>query len=200
VPFIKDIIMKEHNINKLDNFISGYYGNNISYCNELIEIFKNSDEKEDGIVGTSGVVDRFIKDSVDLILTQEIFHEYLEKLLIPAKNEYIKKYPYCNEYNPWIVKEFANIQYYKPGAGYHVWHTERSGMQIPCSSRHLVFMTYLNDVTDAGETEWLHQKIKIKPEKGLTIIWPVDWTFTHRGIVSPTQEKYIVTGWFSFLK
>ena len=60
-------------------------------------------------------------------------------------------------------------------------------------------MTYLNDVNDAGETEFLHQNIKIKPEKGLTIIWGADWTFTHRGIPSPTEEKTIVTGWLSFI-
>ena len=70
-----------------------------------------------------------------------------------------------------------------------------SGIDI---SRHLVFMTYLNDVTDCGETEWFHQKVKIQPRKGLTVIWPPDWTHTHRGIPSPTQTKYIVTGWYCF--
>ena len=59
-------------------------------------------------------------------------------------------------------------------------------------------MTYLNDVIDRGETEFFHQKIKVKPKKGLTLIWPVDWTFYHRGIPSPTQEKYIITGWYCF--
>ena len=59
-------------------------------------------------------------------------------------------------------------------------------------------MTYLNDVTDGGETEFLHQKFKIKPEKGLSIIWPADWTFTHKGVVSPTQTKYIATGWYEY--
>jgi hypothetical protein len=54
-------------------------------------------------------------------------------------------------------------------------------------------------VTDQGETEFYHQNIKIKPEKGLTIIWPADWTFTHRGLPSLTQEKFVVTGWFSYV-
>ena len=61
-------------------------------------------------------------------------------------------------------------------------------------------MTYLNDVSDHGETEWFHQKLKVKPKKGLTVIWPADWTFTHRGISSPTQRKIIVTGWFSYVQ
>jgi hypothetical protein len=54
-------------------------------------------------------------------------------------------------------------------------------------------------VLDQGETEFFHQKIKFKPEKGLTLIWPADWTFTHRGIASLSEEKYIATGWLSFV-
>jgi len=59
-------------------------------------------------------------------------------------------------------------------------------------------MTYLNDISDEGETEFLYQKIKVKPEKGLTLIWPTDWTHTHRGIPSQTETKYIATGWYRF--
>ena len=59
-------------------------------------------------------------------------------------------------------------------------------------------MTYLNDVTDGGETEFMYQKLKIKPKKGLTLIWPADWTHTHRGIPSMTQVKYIATGWYCY--
>ena len=58
-------------------------------------------------------------------------------------------------------------------------------------------MTYLNDVPDGG-TEFLYQNIKTKAQKGLTLIWPAHFTHTHRGIVSKTQPKYIITGWWSF--
>jgi hypothetical protein len=61
-------------------------------------------------------------------------------------------------------------------------------------------MTYLNDVTDDGETEFYYQQVKFQPKKGLTVIWPADWTHTHRGIASMTQDKYIVTGWYNFTK
>ena len=49
------------------------------------------------------------------------------------------------------------------------------------------------------QTEWYYQKKKIQPKKGLSVIWPPDFTHTHRGIPSPTQEKYIVTGWWNFI-
>ena len=51
----------------------------------------------------------------------------------------------------------ANFQYYPPSGGYKTYHTERTGAGEPEGSRHLVFMTYLNDVTDNGGTEFYHQ-------------------------------------------
>ena len=59
-------------------------------------------------------------------------------------------------------------------------------------------MTYLNDISDRGGTAFFHQKLEVQPEKGLTLIWPADWTHTHRGVVSMTEEKYIITGWCVF--
>eukprot|EP00802_Teleaulax_amphioxeia_P024216 Tamp_24887.p2 GENE.Tamp_24887~~Tamp_24887.p2 ORF type:complete len:102 (+),score=10.64 Tamp_24887:145-450(+) len=91
------------------------------------------------------------------------------------------------------------LQYYPPSGGYKTYHTERTGAGEPEGSRHLVFMTYMNDVTDAGGTEFYHQGATIQPVKGLTLIWPADWTFTHRGVPSPTQEKMIITGWFNYV-
>ena len=59
-------------------------------------------------------------------------------------------------------------------------------------------MNYLNSVKEGGETAWHHQKLKVKPEKGLTVIWPVDWTFTHKGYTTINEDKYIITGWYNF--
>ena len=87
-----------------------------------------------------------------------------------------------------------NIQYYKAGQGYKDWHCERSSN----NKRLLVWMTYLNDVPDGG-TEFLYQNITSPAKKRLTLIWPTDWTHTHRGQISEGHEKYIATGWFQFI-
>ena len=89
-----------------------------------------------------------------------------------------------------------NIQRYYPGEGYFEYHCERNTKD---SKRVLVFMTYLNDINDEGETEFYYQKLKVKPEQGLTLFWPPEWTHLHRGITSKTETKYIITGWFSFV-
>jgi hypothetical protein len=82
--------------------------------------------------------------------------------------------------------------------GFYEYHSERTSAKNDYgAARHLVFMTYLNDVSNGG-TEFYHQKLITQAEKGLTLIWPVDWTFTHRGVISPDQEKYITTGWYDF--
>ena len=68
-----------------------------------------------------------------------------------------------------------------------------------CLHRILIFMTYLNTVKDGG-TFFKYQKLKIPAKKGLTLIWPSDWTHTHKGEISKTKEKFIVTGAFGFLE
>ena len=83
-----------------------------------------------------------------------------------------------------------------PGEGFYRWHMENSGIG-QTKLRHLVFMTYLNTLDNAG-TEFLYQKTKMPCEKGLTVIWPAAWTHTHRGVTNYEGEKTIITGWFSF--
>jgi hypothetical protein len=188
--------MKQHAVNSLDNFICGWYLDNDTLCDNLIEYHK-SQPRVNG--ETIGGYQPEVKNSFDCMLKDpELAKQYYESLQL-CVNEYIKTYPWCDQYAAWGVMQDANIQQYEPNGAFYKWHTERINAQIPSVSRHLVFMTYLNDITDDGETEFLHQKIKVKPEKGLTLMWPADWTFTHRGVPSPTQEKYIITGWFNFL-
>ena len=95
------------------------------------------------------------------------------------------------------ITEHFNIQHYGKGGGFKKWNFESGNHnEMYIRRRILVFMTYLNDVDDGG-TEFKHQKLITPAKKGLTLIWPVWWTHTHRGQVSHTKEKYIVTGWLS---
>jgi hypothetical protein len=60
----------------------------------------------------------------------------------------------------------------------------------------LVFMVYLNDL-EYGGTEFMFQNHTEKAEAGKLLIWPTDWTYYHRGQISKTEAKYILTGWYS---
>jgi hypothetical protein len=179
-------------------FLLWDYVDDISICDRLIEFYKNSDEKKLGIIGDGFKPE--IKDSTDVSLkvNNDLGQEYLTQLQIIVK-KYINKFPFVDSYGPWTVLEGLSIQHYAPpDQAFKAWHTERAGGSFTDIIRHLVFMTYLNDVHDGGETEWYHQEVKLSPRKGLTAIWPVDWTYTHRGVPSKTEHKYIVTGWFSY--
>jgi hypothetical protein len=182
----------------VSSFIEQYYLEDLSICDRLIEYFENSKEKNIGKVGFN-LVDKAIKDSTDVYLNDGNLASEYNLELQQAVNKYVSKYKFCGEYDKFGLTEKINIQHYLPGQGFHKWHCERTGKQMPEASRHLVFMTYLNDVDDGGETEFYYQELKVKPRKGLTLIWTADWTHTHRGITSPTQNKYIVTGWLNFM-
>lgn len=180
-------------------FLFWDYIDDLSLCDRLIEFHKKSDEKCFGETG--GGYHPEVKDSTDLTVgfESDLVLEYLTQLQ-KVTNKYIEKFPAVNSYAPWTICEKINIQHYAPpNQAFKEWHTERGGHTFVDASRHLVFMTYLNDVSDGGETEWYHQQIKVSPKKGLTVIWPTDWTYTHRGCVSKTEHKYIVTGWYSFV-
>jgi hypothetical protein len=82
-----------------------------------------------------------------------------------------------------------------PGAGYHVWHCEQGNDES--ANRCLVYSLYLNNINDAGETEFLYQKLRIPPKENSMILWPAGFTHPHRGnVVHGDKSKYIITGWF----
>jgi hypothetical protein len=184
----------------MDNFIHQAYLADLSVCDELITLFNSSSNKMPG--NTFGGVNKQQKTSTDISFhASEIgYSPTLEKyflLLQKVCDQYIKLYPFCDAYSPWQI-DYFNIQHYAPTEGYFAWHCERNGAHPKTSNRHLVWMTYLNDVDDAGGTEFLHQQQIIQPRKGLTLIWPADWTYTHRGVASPTEHKHIITGWYNY--
>lgn len=185
----------------MSDFIFTDYLQDITICDRIIDWFKETEMKGPGWAGGPDRSDNTVKVSTDsnLRYNVELCNEYLAALDVVCK-KYIEKYSFADYYAPWDVMDSVNIQYYQPGEGFYAWHCERGAVKHPAGSRHMVFMTYLNDVTDGGETEFYYQELKIQPKKGLTVLWPADWTHTHRGITSPTQEKYIVTGWYNYLK
>lgn len=86
-----------------------------------------------------------------------------------------------------------------PGGGYHVWHAEQGNKEH--AERVLVYMLYLNDLgeQDGGETEFLYQRLRFRPEANTMILWPAAYTHAHRGnTVLGDCSKYIVTGWFYY--
>lgn len=156
----------------------------------------------DGMVFNDGdtYVDKDYKESVDLhipvSLSLKPIQDYTSALQ-GVLNKYTERFPF-SELSRFLIVEPMSMQWYPPGGGFKQWHTERANALPGNVYRHLVFMTYLNDVPDGG-TEWFYQDKYVPAQKGYTVIWPADWTHHHRGVVSNTSEKVIITGWFSFV-
>ena len=191
------------NLTSQNSFIGAYYVPT-GICDTVVDYYNNSKEKYSGTVAhytEDNQLTETIKESTECVLSPNCSsgHLYFTELK-KCLNLYIEQYPYSNNYGPFSIKENVKIQHYAPGQGYTAYHTERGSCSEPNASRHLVFMTYLNDVYDGGETEFFHQQLKVTPKKGLTLIWPADWTYTHRGIAAPVEEKIIITGWWNFIK
>ena len=91
-------------------------------------------------------------------------------------------------------------KYVKNQGGYPYWHSEIYPQQQGTEALHrnLLFMFYLNDVDEGGETEFYYQDKKVKPKAGRMVIAPAGFTHTHRGNVPLSNDKYILTSWVLF--
>ena len=182
-----------------DTFIQGWYMPE-KVCDDLVKLFK--ERKGNAKPGASLYegkvhVDKKIKDSLDLQLGANNFEpgvfEYRQHLQ-NVLDLYIKEYPEIDRLDKFNVED-VNLQWYPKDGGFKEWHYERGAKTN--MDRVLVFMTYLNDVQNGG-THFKYQKLTTPAKKGLTIIWPPDWTHTHKGEISK-NEKIIATGWFRLI-
>ncbi len=89
-------------------------------------------------------------------------------------------------------------QKYDAGRGnYNYWHCEvfpKAPHNEPLH-RTLLFMFYLNDVAEGGQTEFFYQQRAIRPQRGRMVIAPAYFTHTHRGCTPVSGDKYILTSW-----
>lgn len=187
----------------------GQYNIDGSVCDDLIALFKHARKEKlvhKGRIGTSekgAVIDKAIKDSEDLyvgkvsdeLLQQYRFPEFTE-LLKDNVDKYLAEHTILSRLGPFRIAESPIIQHYKPGGGFKKLHFERYGLSS--SSRWLVWMMYLNTVKYGGGTYFKYQDFTATPEKGRMLLWPSDFTHTHKGVVAPSEHKYIFTGWLNF--
>ena len=83
------------------------------------------------------------------------------------------------------------------GGGFTTWHSELpifGKRWTDFRERFGVWTFYLND-TDTGYTDFMYQKLSVKPETGKLVIWPAYFTHKHRANPDLKEDKYIITGW-----
>ena len=193
----------------MTNFI--YTKNNAlsaNVCLNLIKAFEESDLKQPGVLyGPEGISSDSDKKSTDItfdpsFMNKEPWSLLLEDVIVSVKTgvlDYLNRHSTAmSKMDPIDLYTYFNMQKYEPNEGFFGWHCERAGVKH--SDRLLVWMVYLNNLTDRGETEFFYQQHFETPARGKLVIWPSDWTHLHRGISSPTETKYILTGWITHIK
>ena len=172
-------------------------------CKNLINIFNSHPDKHfagqvsyfDEECSDKKKVDTNQKKSVELELNQfnlpvlDAYYSGLQKLLMG----YMQLYPEVQRL-PSFTPTCARIQRYDKDGHFNSWHYVSGGGDT--QKRCLVYMTYLNDVEEGGQTYFKYQKKEIKPEVGKTVIWPSAWTYTHKGVGPKDGYKFIATGWY----
>ena len=168
------------------------------FCVDAIERFEhNREDHYPGRIGQLADHDNSIKRSTDLVVSGKPHWQDVDRVLFKslgiALREFRNQYPYFN--GPFKDMGYG-LQRTNPGEFYH-WHID--GGNHDFSYRQLVAIWYLNDVEGpGGETEFLYQSVKIKPEQGKLLLFPPFWTHEHRGVQLQSGVKYIATTWIVF--
>ena len=198
--------MKRANLDKANlnpNFI-GSWIIEPTVCEEIIEYFEKNKQKQNQGLITSGI-NLEAKNRQDITLSpkelrlpeNKIYISYF-KSLFECYKDYNLQWPFLSTIVNHLDIGNFNIGKYGPGQHFQKVHCERCGLNT--LHRLFAFMTYLNNVEEGGSTYFNHYDLDIKPTKGLTILWPAEWTHSHKGNVLKSGVKYIITGWLIFPK
>ncbi len=186
------------------HFVREYYVSDIDVCDKLIDFFHAV--RRLGFTGPGRTgnyqVNKAVKDSEDFSVEQlPANHPELPTPDASGYNsvmqqfvDFIPRY-YDDVDASWRqeigFKYLPHFQYYKPGGGFKAWHCDATGNTV---NRHLVFLLYLNDVPGGG-TEFMGEDYICEAKKGKVLMFPANFCYPHRGQISQTHEKYILTGW-----
>ena len=176
------------------------FSNSISRedCLDIINRFEDSEEDHyQGRVGQTFEENLDIKKSTDMVVSGKENWKDVDDLLFTSLAKALSGVKKQFDFFTGPFKDIGYaVQRTKPGEFFH-WHIDSGSHQF--SDRQMVAIWYLNDVIGpGGETEFLHQNVKIKPEAGKLILFPPFWTHEHRGVTLKKDIKYIATTWIVF--
>ena len=171
----------------------------VELCNEFVENFEEGKKNETIIEADASPNPIHRKDEALFVtsLSSTIYprppvEEYFQFLNL-CFTCYRERYSIT--FGGTIFNDIFKIHKVRKTEGYHKWHYEKG--EASQMNRMLVYMTYLEVPKKGGETEFLHQSLRIDPVVGRTLIWPAGFTHMHRGNPPLDGEKMYITGWFT---
>jgi hypothetical protein len=120
------------------------------------------------------------------------FHAQIDKYL----TEYNRQLGLTLPIPPSAKLDELRIKRYRAGSGEnfqpHFDAYERM------SARYLVFLWYLNDVAEGGETAFVDIDVKVAPRAGRLLMFPPYWMYQHAGLPPVSNDKYIISTYLMF--
>jgi predicted 2-oxoglutarate/Fe(II)-dependent dioxygenase YbiX len=169
-----------------------------AFCDEVVRRFEAQPEQQRaGVIGQTGLQQEGIKRTTDLVVSDKPDWKDVDQVffrcMAAALREFRETFPYFK--GPFKDLGYQ-VQRYREGEYYH-WHIDGGSHQF--SQRQLVALWFLNDVPGpGGETEFLYQDVRVRPEKGKLVLFPPFWTHEHRAVAVQSGVKYIATTWVVF--
>ncbi|WJW74334.1 2OG-Fe(II) oxygenase [Thiohalobacter sp. IOR34] len=167
-------------------------------CRDMIARFEASEEEQyAGRIGQTRHQDQQIKRTTDLVVSGKPHWQDVDRNLFRSLGLALKEFREAFPYFKGPFKDMGyQIQRYQPGE-YYQWHIDGGSHEF--AQRQLVALWYLNDVPGpGGETEFLFQEVKVRPEEGKLVLFPPFWTHEHRAVKLEQGVKYIATTWVVF--
>ena len=141
----------------------------------------------------------FFEQEPDLIVLENSIPLLQEYVVTTWKcyEKFKEKYGFLESLSLHQMSYSVKLQKYKPSQGYHVWHCDTGN--VLQGRRMIVSTLYLNTVERGGETEFLHQSMRVPPVQGTLALFPTYWTHPHRGNPPLEGNKYIMNSWLEFI-
>lgn len=167
-------------------------------CAAIVQRFEAHREHHyEGRIGQLESKDQSIKKSTDMTVSDKPDWKDVDTLFFRSLANALQA---VREQFPFFRGRFKDMGYaiQRTNAGeYYHWHIDGGSHEF--SYRQLVVIWYLNDVPGpGGETEFLFQGLKVRPEAGKMVLFPPFWTHEHRGVTLEKGVKYIATTWVVF--
>lgn len=167
-------------------------------CTQLIALFENNPswQQRNGAGVRSGL-EASAWTEMDLARTRDAT---LAGQLLSYIHDYYQRYNQdCGfslpisppaQLDRWIIKR------YRPsGAERFQPHFDSVG---PVCFRYLVFLWYLNDVSEGGQTAFPDLDTHIDARQGRLLMFPPYWMFQHQGLAPRSGDKYILSTYLRY--
>ena len=186
-------------LKKENHFIGAWQLDNTELCNEIINFFNKDNENHKHISVLEKIKGNDQSDFIRLIVSPnrvkeenlEIIKKYIENLML-SYQQFLNDWDFFQKWDRIYLGDIFIDKFLLSGHNKR-YHCDRDS--IDNSHKMLSWITFLNDLDDdEGLLSFKYLNIDIKPKKGLTLIWPSDWTHTYNEGQIKKNEKYVIRG------